>query len=128
MRINEETYKKFINSSITYKKSKYKNKKVIYDGIKFDSKKEGLHYLKLKSMQDLGIIKNLELQKEYILQPSFKLNGKTYRKISYYADFCYITTKDNKLHVVDVKGLKTDVYKLKKKMMGYVHNIEVEEV
>lgn len=128
MRISKEVYERLLNHSIDYKQSKYKNKKTIYDGITFDSKKEGNYYLKLKTMQDLGMIKDLKLQVKYELQPSFKLNNKTYRKIEYKADFSYVSTEDERLHVVDVKGFKTKEYLLKKKMMAYKYGIEVEEV
>lgn len=108
--------------------SKYYSKKVIIDGIPFQSKKEGNYYLKLKALEKSGSIKDLELQKEFILQDSFKINKKTRRKISYKADFTYITTADDKLHIVDVKGFKTDVYMLKKKLFEYKYGIEIEEV
>ena len=128
MRLTESQYRKLLSKSIDYKQSKYKNKKTTCDGIEFDSKKERNHYLKLKAMEKVGLIKNLELQKEYILQEKFVLNGKTRRKITYKADFSYITTEDDKLHVVDVKGFKTEVYKLKKKLFEYKYKIELEEV
>lgn len=108
--------------------NKYHNKKIVYDDIKFDSKKEANYYLKLKMLQKTGVIKDLELQKEFILQPSFKLNNKTYRKITYKADFSYVTVDDDKLHIVDVKGYKVDVYLLKKKMLAYKYGLEIEEV
>lgn len=75
-----------------------------------------------------GIIQDLELQKEYLLQESFKINGKTRRKITYRADFSYISTEDNKLHVVDVKGFRTELYRVKKKLFEYKYGIEIEEV
>lgn len=128
MRLTESQYKKLLSKNIDYRRSKYKNKKTTCDGIEFDSKKEQNHYLKLKAMEEVGLIKNLELQKEYILQEKFVLNGKTRRKITYKADFSYITTEDDKLHVVDVKGFKTEVYKLKKKLFEYKYKIELEEV
>lgn len=108
--------------------NKYRNTKIMIDGIEFASKKEGLRYKQLKLLERAGLIKDLELQKEYILQDKFKINNKTVRKISYIADFSYISTKDNKLHVVDVKGFKTEVYKLKKKLFEYKYGIEIEEV
>lgn len=108
--------------------SKYYSKKVIVDNIKFDSKKEANYYLKLKVLERAGVIKDLELQKEYILQDSFKLNKKTRRKITYKADFKYVSTLDNRIHVVDVKGFKTEVYKLKKKLFEYKYQIEIEEI
>ena len=127
VKLTENQYKRFIGQRID-NKSKYKNKKVEYDGYTFDSQKEKNYYIKLKTMQDLGLIKNLELQKEYILQDKFKLNGVTRRKITYKADFSYISTEDDKLHVIDVKGFKTEVYKIKKKMFEYKYQVELEEV
>lgn len=110
------------------KRSKYYSKKVIIDGIKFDSKKEGEYYQKLKILEKKGLIKDLELQKEYLLQDKFVINGKTRRKITYRADFSYVSTEDDKLHVVDVKGFRTDLYKLKKKLFEYKYGVEIEEV
>lgn len=109
-------------------RSKYHSKKVIIDGITFDSLKEGNYYTKLKLLQKSGVIKDLELQKEYLLQEKFKINGKTRREITYKADFTYITTENNKIHVVDTKGFRTEVYKIKKKMFEYKYGIELEEV
>lgn len=107
---------------------KYHNKKVEYDGYTFDSIREKNYYIKLKLLEKAGKIKELELQKEYELQPSFKLNNKTSRKITYRADFTYKTTEDDKLHVIDVKGFRTDVYRLKKKLFEYRYGIEIEEI
>ena len=107
---------------------KYHNKKVKYDGYTFDSIREKNYYIKLKLLEKAGKIKELELQKEFELQPSFKLNNKTSRKITYRADFTYKTTEDDKLHVVDVKGFRTDVYRLKKKLFEYKYRIEIEEI
>ena len=108
--------------------AKYHNKKVKYDGYTFDSIREKNYYIKLKLLEKSGKIKELELQKEFELQPSFKLNNKTSRKITYRADFTYKTTEDDKLHVVDVKGFRTDVYRLKKKLFEYKYRIEIEEI
>jgi len=128
MRIDNNTYKKLLGNSIDVKQNKYKNKKVIYDGIKFDSNREMAYYIKLKMLEQKGIIKNLELQKSFELQPSFKLNGKTYQKITYKADFSYVSVQDNKTHIVDTKGFRTQVYKLKRKMFAYKYGIEIEEI
>lgn len=128
MRLTESQYKSLLGKKIDYKQSKYKNKKVSYDGYEFDSQKERNYYIKLKTLEELGLIKNLELQKEYILQDKFVLNGKTRRKITYRADFSYISTEDDELHVVDVKGFKTEVYKLKKKLFEYKYQTELEEI
>lgn len=108
--------------------TKYHNKKIVYGGITFDSIKEMKYYLYLRYNQQMGKIKDLELQKEFELQPKYKLNNKTIRRITYKADFTYKTTADDKLHVIDVKGFRTDVYRLKKKMFEYKYGIEIEEI
>lgn len=108
--------------------AKYHNKKINYDGYTFDSIKEKNYYIKLKLLEKAGKIKELDLQKEFELQPSYKLNNKTSRKITYKADFTYKTTQDDKMHVVDVKGFRTDVYRLKKKIFEYKYKIEIEEI
>ena len=98
------------------------------DGITFDSRKEAEYYQKLKLLEKSGKIKDLELQKEYVLQDNFKLGKKTIRKITYRADFSYVSVEDDKLHVVDVKGYRTEVYRIKKKMFEYKYGIELEEI
>ena len=129
MRVSKQIYEQLINHSIDskqIKQNKYKNKKVEYHGNKFDSKKEGAYYLKLKTMEELGIIRDLKLQVKFELQPSFKFNGKTIRAINYIADFTYYD-ENNRYLIVDTKGVKTEIYKIKKKMMQY-KGYEIEEV
>ena len=109
--------------------SKYKNKKIIIDGIEFDSKKEAKRYSELKLLERAGKIKDLELQKVFELQPSFKKNNKTYRKTTYKADFYYFDIEKDKYIVEDVKGFKTEVYKLKKKIFEYKYQeLELKEI
>lgn len=96
---------------------KYQNKKIIVNGIKFDSKKEANRYYELLLLQKAKIITNLELQPKFLLQDGFKKNGKTYRRIEYIADFKYI--ENGKTIVEDVKGFKTEVFKLKHKLFEY---------
>lgn len=128
MRVSKEVYERLLSNSIDQKQNKYKNTKVEYKGIKFDSIKEMKHYQLLEYLQKIGEIKELKLQVPYELIPKYKINNKTVRKTTYIADFTYITTKDDKLHIVDTKGFKTDVYRLKKKMVEYKYGVEVEEV
>ena len=109
-------------------RNKYHNKKTEYKGIVFDSKKERDYYMVLEYYQKNGRIKELKRQVGYELIPSFRINGKSVRKTQYIADFTYISTKDDKLHVIDVKGVKTDVYRLKKKLFEYKYGIEIEEI
>ena len=96
------------------KTHKYNAKKVKVDGIEFDSKKEANRYFELKMLERAGKIKELKLQPKFLLQDGFERDGKKYRAIFYIADFEYI--KDGKRIVEDVKGVRTQTYKLKKKM------------
>ena len=97
------------------KKHKYNAKKIVIDGIEFDSKKEGKRYQELKMLEKAGKIKDLKLQPVFLLQEGFYYQGKAIRQITYRADFEYVDEKGNRV-VEDVKGFKTDVYKLKKKL------------
>lgn len=100
--------------------NKYHNKKVIYGNKKFDSKKELGRYKYLKLLERAKEIQQLERQKKFILQPSFKdKEGKTQRAITYIADFHYYDNKKHSYIAEDVKGYKTDVYKIKSKMFMY---------
>lgn len=98
--------------------TKYKAKKIIHDGITFDSKIEGDYYLYLKQQKEKGYIKDFELQPEFILQPKFEKDGKKYHPIKYKADF-RIIHNNGLTEVVDIKGMETQVFKLKKKMYIY---------
>lgn len=75
--------------------NKYRNKKIVIDNIKFDSKLEANRYVELKLLQRAGKIKNLELQPRFLIQEGFKKNGKTFRKIEYVADFMYCQGRQN---------------------------------
>ena len=120
--------------------SKYHNEKIKYKGETFDSRKEFDYYLILKDREKRGEIYGLERQKSIEIQPSFKTpDGETVRAITYIADFVYkerigsrkvddkIISDDIIVHVVDVKGYKTEIYKLKKKLLAY-KGIYIEEV
>jgi RecB family endonuclease NucS len=122
-------YNKLLNNSITTKQNKYKNKKVQYDEMTFDSKKEYSYYLKYKLMEQAGEIHDLKIQVPFTLIETFKLQDKTYRKIIYKADFTYYDKQD-KYHVIDVKSkaTRTQVYQLKKKLLAWKYGIEIEEV
>lgn len=108
--------------------NKYHNKKVIYNGITFDSIKEKNRYIELKLLEMAGLIKDLKLQYEFELQPAFIINKKKIRKISYIADFYYFDNKLNDYVVEDTKGIRTDVYKIKKKMFEYKYKKEIYEI
>ncbi len=146
MRLTEEEFKelqarlpRLKDLSFAFKKeekkpSKYHNRKVEYrdpktgETITFDSEKERDYYLLLKDRERRGEIKDLKRQVEIEIQRSFvdKADNK-HRAIKYIADFTYYDLKDYSIHYIDVKGYKTEVYKLKKKLLAY-RNIIIEEV
>ncbi|MGP1594736.1 MAG: DUF1064 domain-containing protein [Treponema sp.] len=98
-----------------YKPHKYKvtsKERRSIDGITFDSMAEMRRYLELKMLENSGVITSLELQPKFLLIPKTEKGG---RAVYYKADFKY--TKDGKTVYEDVKGVKTDVYKLKKKLL-----------
>jgi len=104
---------------------KYHSKKIEVDGIVFDSKREAKRYTELKKMLDNGEITELKLQVPFTLIPAFNLGKKRYRKMEYIADFVY--KQDGVEIVEDTKGFKTEVYKIKKKLMAYIYQIEIKE-
>lgn len=99
-------------------RSKYRNKTVVVDGIKFDSIGEAGRYRQLKLLEKAGEITELKLQTKFELQPSFKKNGKTIRAINYKADFDYFD-KNGRHIVEDFKGFKTKEFILKQKMFEF---------
>lgn len=100
--------------------SKYNSKKIEYNGIKFDSKMEKDYYIYLLKLKEKGEVVNIELQPSFLLLDKFKYKDKTIRKITYKADF-KVTYKDH-VEVVDIKGMMTDVFKIKRKMFLSKYN------
>lgn len=106
--------------------SKYKNEKIMYQGEEFDSKKEFEYYLILKDREKRKEITQLSRQVPFEIQPDFVTpEGKKIRAILYYADFVYY--ENGIMHIIDVKGFRTEVYKLKKKLLAY-QGYYIEEV
>lgn len=95
------------------------------DGITFDSRKEADRYLVLKCMEEDGIIEDLRRQVRYELVPAFDVDGRHYRPVYYVADFVYV--EDGKEVVEDVKGMITDVYKLKSKLFARRYGKVIKE-
>lgn len=102
---------------------KYKARKKEVDGIAFASTREAERYLELKAMEALGAIRGLSIQPKYVLQErAVIIDGKkrrVLRPITYIADFEYFESTPNKASVMvteDVKGHKTEAYKIKAKM------------
>lgn len=106
--------------------TKYKNFKVTVDGEKFDSRKEAGRWKELLLMQRAGLITDLNRQVHYLLIPAQFINGVCVeRSVSYVADFVY--KENGQLVVEDTKGLKTDVYIIKRKLMLSVYGIRIRE-
>lgn len=106
-------------------RSKYHAKKTVVDGITFDSRREADRYLVLKSMEEDGCIEDLRRQVRYELVPAFDVDGKHYRPVFYVADFVY---RENGHEVIeDVKGVVTDVYRLKRKLVAYRYGMNIRE-
>ena len=153
MRMTEEEYKDLCSrmgkslSPPDRKESKYHNHKTTIKDpktgelITFDSKKEADYYCELLARERAGEVFKIERQVKIQIQEGFTdITGVKHRPITYTADFVYyerinfttnndgvILSEDIKVHIVDVKGLKTDVYKLKKKLLAY-QGIVIEEV
>ena len=99
--------------------SKYRNRKTVVDGLVFDSKKEARRWQELQLMEGSGRVTGLMRQVRY----DFVVNGV---KLGFYkADFVYYDYGE--LVVEDVKGMKTPVYNLKKKLMSACHGIDIIE-
>lgn len=122
-------------------KNKYYAKKTMFNGIEFDSRKEARRYQELRLLERAGAIRDLELQKKFVLIPAqyetYERYGKKGQRLqdgqrlvekecAYLADFVY--KEDGKTIVEDTKGIKTKDYIIKRKLMLYVHGIRIKEV
>lgn len=123
-----------------FNRPKYGNKRVVYDGIAFDSKREMQRYLVLKKAQEDGIISDLELQPKFELIPKvtetyikhLKTKDKVCERtaqlpITYTADFAY--AKDGERIIEDIKispKILPKEFVLKVKMMRALLGIKVK--
>lgn len=100
--------------------TKYKNEKVQYDGIIFDSKKEAKRYKELLLLQKANLITNLRTQPKFTLIQGFLDNeGVRQRGTAYIADFEYYDIESSRWIVEDVKSkitAKLPLFKLKLKL------------
>lgn len=99
--------------------SKYRNKRT--NG--YASTREANVAANLHILARAGKILDLKEQVPFLLVPG----KRKVRGITYIADFTY-TDSDGTHHVLDAKGYRTDVYKLKNKLMYLLLDIEIEEV
>jgi hypothetical protein len=108
------------------RKNKYNAAGERIDGMWFASAAEGKRYLQLKSMVERNMIDNLRCQVKLPCVVNNRLI------CTYIADFAYVVIDDRGVGIrsiwEDVKGMITDVYKIKKKLVQAVHNIEILEI
>lgn len=100
--------------------NKYNNIKTVVDGIKFDSKREAFYYLYYKRLQESKVINNLKLQTSI----KFDIDGK--HIFTFKPDFEYDDEYGH--HYIDVKGVETPVFRLKKKLIEAKYKIIIEIV
>lgn len=117
--------------------SKYHAVRTTVDGITFASKKEAKRYQELKLLEKAGEIWDLELQPTFRLMVPVQSTLLTKAPMEatlidvgcYKADFAYYDKRRRKYRTVeDVKGMKTPVYRLKKKIVEAIYGIEIREV
>jgi hypothetical protein len=103
--------------------TKYGNRKIEIDGYLFDSHAEARRYQELTLLEKCGDIADLEIHPKY----KIVVNQKTI--CTYSADFRYRMLSGDGRHITeDVKGVKTAVYQLKKRLMLACYGIEISEV
>lgn len=100
---------------------KYGNKPMVLDGHRFDSQMEARRYEQLKLLERAGEIRDLAIH------PAYPITVGDRHICIYEADFAYVDTRGIVV-VEDVKGAKTALYLLKKKLLKAVHGLDVQEV
>ena len=106
--------------------SKYHSKKITINGQTFDSVKEYRRFCELSLLARAGKVTDLQRQVKFELIPSQRIGGKVVeRACSYVADFVYM--ENGEKVVEDTKGFKTPEYKIKRKLMLWVHGIQIRE-
>jgi hypothetical protein len=98
------------------------------DGIRFASKKEARRYAELKLLEKAGEIRDLQLQPRYPLCAHPRMHGAGVKVCDYVADFRYRSGPNGLLVIEDVKGMKTPLYRLKKKWFEAQYGIPISEI
>lgn len=108
--------------------NKFNAKKIVIDGIKFHSKKEGRYYLQLLQQKKATNPANKVIKIEF--QPRYNISVNSKYIAFYKADF-KVTYADEHVEIIDVKGLKKgsayQLFRLKKKLVETIYNIEIIE-
>lgn len=112
-------------------RSKWGNKKTLCAGILFDSGHEADRYLELTARQELGEIRDLELQPQFGIFACEMSSGRGIQVASFKADFRYFDIAESRTRIEDAKSDATKgetAYRLRKKIVEACHGIVVEEV
>ena len=124
----------------SYRPPKYHNAKVKTEEGTFDSRREYARWMQLRWMERAGLIKDLDRQVKFLLIPTQRepdiigpRGGRKPGKLlesecSYYADFVYTDTETGQKVVEDTKGVKTEAYMIKRKLMLKEYGIRIKEV
>jgi hypothetical protein len=105
------------------RRNKMGNRRVLFNGKWYASQLEANWAAKFQALASRGQILHYQEQKRITLVPG---NGKL-RPVVYVADFYYVEL-DGTPHVLDAKGFKTQMYRLKKRMAALLLRIEIEEL
>ena len=98
------------------KANKYNAQKTTVCGRTFDSRREAEYYLELLARKQAGEVVRIGFQPKYTLLSAFKDNeGNRQRAVTYTADF-FVTFADGHSEVIEVKGVRTRDYLLRKKL------------
>ena len=108
------------------RRNKFNARKTVVDGIVFHSAAEANRYKILKLLERSGHIKELKLQVPYIFYCISEPSLDCKKMFTYYADFVYV--ENGHTIIEDVKGIKTPVYRLKKKLIEAYYLITITEV
>jgi len=101
--------------------SKYYNHKTTVDNITFDSKKEAQMYRTLRLLKYANAIKDLKLQPKFVLMEGYVgLDGKKVRDLTYCADFSFYDNELKRFRIIDCKGMKTEVFRIKEKLLNKI--------
>lgn len=107
--------------------SKYKAKKAVINGIKFDSLREAGRYQELMQLSKAGKITSLALQVPFVLAPGVRLFGETRKRpsIKFIADFVYFDFEIGGQVIEDCKGMDLPMGRLKRHLMKTILGLDV---
>ncbi len=117
MKMTSSEYAEATGKAAPKRGNKYSARRVEVDGIRFDSKREAAFYSRLLLEQKAGEVKY------FLRQVPFHLPGQT----RYVVDFLIVMT-GGIIRYVDVKGVETQMFKTKKRMVEDLYPVRIEVV